>query len=430
MSKSSRVVTGIIAHLRRRLVQNIAALYVVQFSNFLLPLVTVPYLSRVLGPDGWGAYVLFQSVGFFAWGIIEYSFNVTATREVAMSKEDPQVRADWIANVFSARLILSLAVVIGSWIGFEVFPMAKANGGLFGWAIVWAITFGWNLQWYLQGLERMKLAATLDLVAKAVATAGIFSFVHNSHESWRAFALQAAANLLTLSVALSIAYSEVPFRPLSFASAMRAMRVGWSIFVARLVVTFSTTGNYVILGMLVSPAMLGFFGGADKIVGAAASLLCNPISQAVFPRLSHSLQYEPTRAENLIRKSYWWMLFLGMSSALVLAIGAPWIVRILLGPGYNSTVPALRVMAAIPLFLALTNVFGMQWMLAKKLDRQFNKIVISSAVLNVALALATIPRFGIIGMAWALFAAKLFEMAIVNVVLVKANMHPLLKMVR
>ena len=426
VSPITRNSSRLFSYLRKRLVQNIAALYVVQFSNYLLPLLTVPYLSRVLGPDGWGAYVFFQSIGLFVWAVVEYSFTVTATREVAMNKDAIQARADWIAKVLGAKSLLSLAVILAAFVAFSLFPMVQNHSALFWWAIVWAITFGWNLQWYLQGLERMKLAATLDLIAKTVATVGIFLFVHNPEESWRAFAMQATANILTLLVALFVAYREVPFHFPSFDSAVSALHIGWRIFTARLAVTFSATGNNFILGLFAPPALIGFFGGADKIVGATSSLLCNPVTQAVFPRLSHSLQHEPERAEYLIRKSYRWMFMLGALSALVLFFGAPLIVRILLGQGYEATVPVLKVMAVIPLLLALTNVFGMQWMLAKKLDKQFNRIVIGSALLNVTFAWLLIPTYGIVGMAWAVCTAKIVELVATNVVLVRVKMHPIL----
>ncbi len=406
--------------------QNIAALYIVQFSNYLLPLLTVPYLTRVLGPEGWGAYVFFQSIGLFSWAVVEYSFTVTATREVAMNKDNPDSLADWMAGVFGAKFLLSVGLVIVALIANAIFPMVQNHAQLFWWAIVWAITFGWNLQWYLQGLERMKLAATLDLIAKSIATAGIFVFVHSADESWRGFAMQAAANILTFVIALSIAYRTVPYRFPTLWAAIHALRIGWRVFTARLAVTFSATGNNFILGLFAPPTMIGFFGGADKIVGATSSLLCNPITQAIFPRLSHSLQHEPERAASMIRKSYRLMFLLGALAALLLFFGAPVIVPKLLGKAYSSTVPVLRIMAAVPLFLALTNVFGMQWMLAKKLDKLFNRIVVGAATLNVLLAWLLVPRFGIIGMAWAVFCAKFIELMATNGALVGAKVHPII----
>ncbi|MFX9912081.1 oligosaccharide flippase family protein, partial [Acinetobacter baumannii] len=73
--------------LRHGLVQNVLALYGVQIANYLFPLITVPYLARVLGPKGWGMVAFAQAFGQYLMLVVEYGFSLSATREVARSRD-------------------------------------------------------------------------------------------------------------------------------------------------------------------------------------------------------------------------------------------------------------------------------------------------------------------------------------------------------
>jgi len=94
------------------------------------------------------------------------------------------------------------------------------------------------------------------------------------------------------------------------------------------------------------------------------------------------------------------MLLLGLIAAGVLMYGSPFLVRLLLGPGYEGAVPLMRVLAWLLPLIALSNFLGIQWMLAQRMDRPFNIIIFIAGLLNVSLALLTVPRYGALGMAW------------------------------
>jgi PST family polysaccharide transporter len=91
---------------------------------------------------------------------------------------------------------------------------------------------------------------------------------------------------------------------------------------------------------------------------------------------------------------------------LLIFVGAPILVRLLLGPGFENAVVVLRILALLPPLVALSNVLGIQWMLALRLDRLVNAIVISACVLNISLALILVPRYLHVGMAVAVVASE------------------------
>src|ERR1051326_2269228 len=93
-------------YLRHPVVQNALALYSVQFAEYALPLITVPYLARVLQPAGWGMVVYAQNFSVWLVLVLEYGFSFSATREIARHRDDPKKQADVAAGVIGANALL------------------------------------------------------------------------------------------------------------------------------------------------------------------------------------------------------------------------------------------------------------------------------------------------------------------------------------
>ncbi len=404
--------------------QNILALYGVQAVNYLLPLITVPFLTRVLGAQGWGLFAFFQSFGLYATTLVDYSFAMAATREVSRQRDDHAQRSDLLAGVIGAKLLLSSGVILICLVAQPLVPVFGRQPLLFWMGISWAITLSFNLLWYFQGLERMRTVAALDLSAKSLATAAIFLFISIPEEAWKVFLFYSLANLLSLLAAAFIAYRQVPFRLPSWRLSMQALKYGWQLFIARVSVNLFTVGNNFIMGLFAPPLAVGFFAGSEKISKATASL-ANPVTQALFPRLSLIVESDPRRALALVRRSFLFLVSISACLSLFIFLAAPLLTRYLLGAGYEEATPVLRVMSLLPLFIALTNVFGVQWMLALRMDTQFNVIVICSALLNLGLAALLVPRWQALGMACAVVCAEFTVMAATYLTLLFYKVHPL-----
>src|SRR5690348_1054042 len=411
--------------LDRALARNIASLYGVQFANYLLPLVTIPYLTRVLGPLTWGLVAFAQAFGAYASTGIEYGFHLSATRAVAKNRDSVAELADLIAGVMGAKLVLAAGAVIialcmGAWI-----PLFRAHPAFLWAAVFGAVAQSFSMLWYYQGLERMRLVAVLDVAGKAAATAGIFIIIRHPADGWKVLALQGCGSLSSVLVATAIAYREVPFQLPGWHAVRDALRMGWSMFLFRASMSFYGAGNAFILGLFASPEAVGFYAGAEKLARALMGLLV-PIHQSVYPRLSNLVQHNLTAAKRLGRSTMFLMSFVGAALSLAAFLSAPWAVPLILGKGFAASVPVLQVMAALPLLDALGTTFGVLWMVPLGLDRQFNRAVMAGGVLNLVLAVIFAPRFAQLGMAAAVVATEVFIVLALYIVLHRRGLNPLL----
>ena len=390
---------GVIAAVPSGVANNLFALYGLYCSSYLLALVTVPYLSRVLGPATWGMVAAVQSFSLCLLMCVEFGFSLSGTREAARARDDREALRDVLSAVQGAKLLLALlscgvAPIVG-----QLLPLFRDHAAAFWWGVIWAVLQGSNLMWFFQGIERMRLVAGLDLAIRVVAVAATFVMVREPADAWRALALQAAASLVSLLVSLGLAWKITGFGFPRPTAVMQALRGGVNTFVPRNASFLYTIGNTFLLGFFARPEVVGFYAGADRICRAITGLLA-PASEAVYPRISQIALCSQSRALRLARLSAIVMVSAGVVMGGMLFLFAPWLVRVMLGNGYSAAVEPLRILSILPPLVALRNVLGIHCMLPLDLERQLNAVVVTCGVFNIFLAILLAPRYGGIGMAW------------------------------
>jgi PST family polysaccharide transporter len=380
-------------------------LYVLQLGSYMLPIVTIVFLARLLGPQGWGGLAFMQAFAGYVMLVVTYGFNYSATREVARHRDDPDQLAELLAGVLGAKALLTVAAILIAFpVSVLVAPIHRYES-LFWPAMLWALSLSFSLNWFFQGLERMGFVARWETAARILALAGILLAVRSPADTWKVLAIQGATMSAAIVVEFAVTYRVVRFRIPTVRLVARTLRLGWSTFLYQGALSFYTSGNGFILGLLGTPAAVGYYIGAERISKAFSTMLF-PITQAVFPRISHLASHARGEAARLARKSLFIVGGAGCAMGLIIFAGAPILVRIVLGPGFDDAIVVLRILALLPPLIAFSNVLGIQWMLALGLDRLVNAIVISACVLNVSLAVILVPHYLQVGMAVAVVASE------------------------
>lgn len=398
---------GLLTVLRRSIVQNTLALTAVQFAGYILPLVTLPYLARVLEKEQFGLLLAAQSLAMVLALIIEYGFHLSGTREVARVHNNLSQLSLLVNGIQSAKIALLMGVVALGLLFGQFNTLFKEHPQYLILALLLAGLQGLNPLWYFQGKEQMKMPAALDVAGKAVATVGIFLVVQDPIDAWKVLAMQSIGVGLSLLITLSWMYKEVPPRIVPLKDVWNSLQMGFSMFFFRAAVSLYTSANILILGLLVSPTAAAYFGGAERLVKGVVGILY-PVSQAVFPRMNSLLYDDPTKAKRLAQISLYILLFGSTGLALLVFFLAPDIVLLILGPGYEAAIPLMQVLSLLIPLIAVSNVLGIQWMLPLRLDRAFNTIVVAAGLINLGLILFLVPRYGTTGMAWSVVISETF----------------------
>jgi polysaccharide transporter, PST family len=409
--------------LHRGFLQNVIALYGVQACTYALPLLTLPYLARVLGPSGWGVVVFAQAIGIVITCVVEYGFDISASRETSIHRDDPGRLSELISGVLGAKSLLALVCIAGAIVSRRFTHDIAPSPVLFWSSVIWGVCQGINMLWFFQGLERMKLASALEIAGKVLATLSIFALVHKPADGWKVMAAQCVGCVVAHGITVVLAYREVGFCWPNLRSVRASLRLGGSMFLFRAVQGLSGSVNRLVLGAVAPVALLGVYAGAERITRVFQQAMW-PVNQALYPKLAKQARHNPGDAMKTVRFSLVFLAGLGLVFGLVIYLGAPFLVHIILGRAFEDSIPVLRVFALwIPL-TALATLITFQLLLPHQLDNQFNIVNFTSALVGIGVAVLLAPGFGAVGIAWSTVIAQAFTVLAFCVVLARAGLNP------
>lgn len=367
--------------LRSALKKNLLAMFTLKGAEYLASFITLPYLLRVLGPETYGTLTFYQVVMGYVVLFADYGFPLTAPRDVAQSSEEE------IPRVFSAVLGTRLGLMAAgvAFVCVMVLFLPEATGAeLLLWMLPALVGSALFPSWYFQGIQRMKYITILSVTARCLGAAGVFLWVRGGQDvRWAAFFL-AVPQLIAgiLSLGLLLVRARGLFGRPSWEMMRRELAGGWSVFLSTLFMQAYTNGNLLILRLFTDDYVVGCYAAAHKFIEAVKGLLV-PISNAVYPHVSQLAMQSREQAVSFLRR----MLLMvggGMGAASVVAcVGAEEIIFLLMGKVYPESVAILRILSLVPFLVGVSNVLGIQTMLAFRLQQSFQRIVMYSAVLNV-----------------------------------------------
>lgn len=390
----------------RSLVKNAGFLVVAQAVSLVVPLVTIPYLARVLGPTAWGPVLAAQALSNWLILVFEYGFELSATRTIARARASSHALPEVVHGVMSAKTLLVFGSAPIVLLAVVAVPALRQSPALLAWAVAFAVLRGFSPLWFFQGIERLKAAVAVDTTSRTIGALAVFVVVRSPADGWRVIALQAAFAAASLAVLTAWLARHVALQAPRVSTAIRVLRDGGGIFAVRAWTGVYIQANTLILSALAPAPIVAFFGGADRIIRAAINLL-QPLTQTFLPRVSYLHAADPPAAQRMIRRALVGVGLFGGAMGLTAALGAPLLIGVLLGSGYEAAIPVLRLMSALPLLVAVNTVLGIYWALPFGHERALLVAIVAAGVTNVALAVVLVPRWGASGMAASAIAAEL-----------------------
>ncbi|WP_104992382.1 oligosaccharide flippase family protein [Deinococcus sp. NW-56] len=403
--------------------RNLISLYGVQIATFLLPLLSLPVLARGLGPSALGELAAIQSLFATLGFLLEYGFNYSATRQIAIHREDRARLTTILSDVLGAKVLLSGLFFLLA-LGIYLFvPVFRAQGLLFWLGFLGALAQGFNLFWFYQGIEKLSWSASVDVGLKVGYTALVLLLVRSPEDVFLVIGLQALSSFLSLMINGARARQFVDRLRWSVEGSLEALREGRSLFFFRAVTLFYTSANSAMLRLFAPAATVAQYSNAERLTNVGFSAF-GPLLQVFFPRLSHMVHHDLAEAKRFFRRSLWIILLLSVASAAVGYLLAPLAVGLLFGDQFADTVPLFRILLLnIPL-LAVSNLFGLHWMVPNGMQKPFNLIVMLAAALNILSVLLIVPTYQAKGMAWGVVGCEFVVMTLMIASVLRSGASP------
>lgn len=373
-------------------------LYALQGLNYVIPLAVLPYLIRVLGVERYGLIAFAQAFAQYFVILTDYGFNLSATRQIARTRDDREQVSRLFWSVLVVKLALMFVGVIVLATVLTAIPRFRADAGLY--VIAYLAVFGNALfpVWLFQGMERMRYISVVSGGAKVLAAVLLFVLVHRPSDYRIALAIQSGGLLVAGIAGLwsALAHFDISYRQPSHADLLQVLRDGWHLFVSNAAGTLYATSNVFLVGLVAGNIQAGYFSAAEKIVRGIQGILA-PIAQAIYPHVSGLAARSRLIALAFIRKSLIWTSVLSfVPSVLLLALAGP-VAFVILGSNADGCVTTLRWIAMLPFIIAVSGVLAIQTMIPFGLERQLSRVYIVAGVGGLAVSLPLIHRFGAAG---------------------------------
>ncbi len=384
---------------KKRLLSNFFSLVSLQGVNYILPLLTFPYLVRVLGVEYFGLLAFATAIITYFTIITDYGFNLTATREISVHRDNKEKVIEIFSAVMSIQfmlMLLSFLLLVILIFSFERFSK--------DWE-VYFITFGTVIGqmlfpvWFFQGMERMKYITYLNIFAKSIFTVAIFIFVKEQNDFYLVPLFTSIGFILAGILSLVIIQKEFKvkfvFQPID--TIKYYLFDGWYLFKTRIFVSLYTVTNIFLLGVFTNNTVVGFYSIAERIVNAVGGLFA-PANQAIYPFMTKLYQEKKILFVKFVRKISF--IYISISSVLfiLMYLFGRDIVELINGT-VNSDITDIYF---ILIFLIFTVPFGAlyaQVLVTRLENKKISEIVRDVAILNIVLVPICITLFGAMGMA-------------------------------
>lgn len=404
--------------------KNISYLYILVFAQYLVPLITTPYLSRVLGVAQFGNMGVAMALVAYMTMVIDWGFGLSGVQQVAQAADDlPRIREIFWDN-FSAKLILTIACLLALGVFALFAPQLGTSVDVLLATSLTMMTSTFGFSWLLQGMERMASFTTSSLIGRLIPVPLVFFLVHKPEDAWIAALIASLSGLLATGVSIYAIAQRVPLLPvrLSWRHGVAAIHDGWHLFLSTGAISVYTTSTIVLLGLLSGQVEAGYFNGADRIKRAAQGAV-SPLSTAMFPRINRLIVQDSSGANKAIVQLLVAQGAITFLISLALFYAAPWLTVILLGKAFASAVPTVRWLALTPFLIGLSNVFGINIMLPLGMRQAFMWVTIGGGAVNLALLIPLARIYGAAGAAASTVVTELVVTVVMGVIAFRAMIH-------
>jgi PST family polysaccharide transporter len=409
---------------KNRLINNFFSLSAVQAVNYIVPLITVPYLLRTIGTEKYGLLAFAGSFAAYFQVISDYGFNLTGVRDISQNRHDNDALSRILSEIMSAKLFLLLVSIILAVPIIHFVPRLNTDIYVYYWACIGAVGNSFFPLWFFQGIEKMAILATLNIASRVVNLLLMFVFIRKPEDFINLLYISAVCSWAITVIGIMVVVQSVRVR-ISIKNAITVLRSGFGIFTSQLWAAILASSNTFALGLFSSNKAVGVYAVADKIVKAAICLGV-PLCSSIYPRAGILFKQSEKTAYLFLRKV---MLMGGIymaSISVLLFVFANIVADLIVGHHVPDVAVLIRLLSILPFTVFIDNIYGRQILLNIGCEKQVVRIIGISAAVTILLLLSLVPAFGPTGAALSYLFSEALVLVLMGVALWRIGVSPFL----
>lgn len=391
-----------------------------QILILITPLITAPYLSRVLGADGVGTYSYIDSVSSYFVLFATLGLTTFGQREISYVQENRKKRSIifWETNIL--ELIASFFCIIV----YVIFSLLHSNWQLYIVLVFNLLAVIVNISWFFQGIEEFGKIVLRNIIFKVLNIVFIFIFIKSRDDLiWYLLGTSFFTFLNNASYWLNI-HKYVDFPNIKLLHPKRHVKTVMSLFLPTIAIQIYTVLDKTMIGIITKDAFEnGYYEQALKISRMVLTLVTS-LATVMIPRICYHFEKgETAQVRKYMYRGYKFVWFLGIPLCIGLILVSSNFVPWFFGDGYEEVIPLIGILSLLILAIGINNVTGIQYLIPTKRQNIFTKTVIIGATINFILNYFLIRMFRAYGAAIASVTAETV-IAVVQLIIIRRELSP------
>lgn len=395
-----------------------------QLLIIILPIITTPYLSRILGAENIGIYsytlsIVTYFILFGSLGIAMY-----AQREIAYVQDDKEKRSKIFWEIIILRIItMSISMVI--------FYLTYINGTEYTMyykiLLLEMVSTCFDISWFFQGLEDFKKTVLRNVIIRIISILLIFILIKSPNDLVLYFVIYVSSNLIgNLSLWL---YLPKYLKKVKKLNIIQHIKPTIGLFIPQIAMQIYTVLDKVMIGSIVpDKSEVGYYDQSQKIIKLLLTIVTS-LGTVMIPRMAKTFaEHDKNKIKEYLQRAFNFVFFLAIPMMFGVISIAEKFVPIFFGDGYGRVIELMQVISPIFIAIGLSNVIGSQYLLPTKRQKEFTISVTIGAFVNIVMNLILIRKMGAKGASIATVIAE-FSVTLVQFYFVRKDIN-LLKILK
>jgi len=366
-----------------------------QVLILIIPLITAPYLARVVGADGVGIYSYTYSIVYYFMLLTLLGVNNYGNRTIAKVRDDKEKTSKTFWSIFLLQLSMGIIMILAYILYILMFDNSYRLYASI--EILFIVSAMLDINWFFFGMEEFKKTITRNTIVKIVNVVLIFTLVRSINDLWKYTLIMAGMTLFGQLILWSFLRNKIKFVKVSIRDIKSHIKPNLILFIPVIAISLYKMMDKIMLGSISNVTEVGYYENAEKIIGIPMTLI-TALGTVMLPRVSNLISKGSIEKVNdYISKSIEFVMFMSFAMSFgLIAIGynfAP----IYFGESFQKTGILIMLLAITLPFLSFANVIRTQYLIPKEKDKIYIISVCLGAVVNLVINFLLIPKFQSIG---------------------------------
>lgn len=392
----------------RKLFSNFVSLSIVQGINFLIPLLITPYVITKVGITSIGTIALAQTVMIYLSTITDYSFNVSAVKDMTIYKEDSIRSSKIFFTVLASKLLITFLLFLLLLVLIFFIPVMRQHAMLYLLGFIFVIAQAFTVNWFFLGIEKMHFITIGSLVSRLIFVVLVFIFITGKEDDKLFLFFLGMGNLVAalFSVVVAIRLLKLQFfRPL-WTDIMNELKTGWHVTLSVLSLNTYLLSGIFILRFFTNDTIVGYYSVASRVFFAARQVLA-VFSEAVYPHVCQLVLKGKEAGRLFFKQVYLPLLAATVAGSVLLYLLSPQVIFFFTKEHVELPVFLLRLLSFVPVIVCL-NIPAYQLLLAFDRKKSYLRVFGFATILNIGINILLVNIWGATGTVLGIIITEFF----------------------